>query len=63
MIASTVAADDVNVVKLLPPLIAGEDEIKLFVDAFDDVMADAHEGRGLIMEVGRTVARSALRRQ
>ncbi|HLI01125.1 MAG TPA: aminotransferase class III-fold pyridoxal phosphate-dependent enzyme, partial [Acidimicrobiales bacterium] len=44
-ILTQVAADDVNVVKLLPPLIAGEDEIKLFVDAFDDVMADAHEGR------------------
>ena len=41
---------------------AGEDEIKMFVDALDDVMTDAHEGRGLVVEVGKTVARSALRR-
>jgi ornithine--oxo-acid transaminase len=61
-VLTQVAADNVNVVKLLPPLIAGEDEIKAFVDALDDVMADAHEGRGLFVEVGKTVARSALRR-
>jgi acetylornithine/succinyldiaminopimelate/putrescine aminotransferase len=61
-ILTQVAADNVNVVKLLPPLIAGEDEIALFVDALDDVMRDAHEGSGLLVEVGRTVARSALRR-
>ncbi len=61
-ILTQVAADNINVVKLLPPLIAGEDEIALFVEALDDVMRDAHEGSGLMMEVGRTVARNALRR-
>jgi ornithine--oxo-acid transaminase len=61
-ILTQVAADNVNIIKLLPPLIAGEEEIKAFADGLDDVMADAHEGRRLFMEVGSTVARSALRR-
>jgi len=59
-ILTQVAADNVNVIKLLPPLIAGEVEIKRFVDALDDVLGDVTDG--LLMEVGRTVARSALRR-
>jgi hypothetical protein len=50
------------VVKLLPPLVAGDDEIALFVDALDDVLSDADNGAGLYMEFGRTMARNALRR-
>ncbi|MGH9059946.1 MAG: aspartate aminotransferase family protein, partial [Acidimicrobiales bacterium] len=61
-VLTQVAADNLNVVKLLPPLIAGEDEITLFVDALDDVLADAHDGATLEREFGRTVVRSALRR-
>ena len=37
-ILTQVAADNMNVVKLLPPLIAGDDEVELFVDALDDVL-------------------------
>ena len=61
-ILTQVAADNINVVKLLPPLIAGEEEIGVFVDALDDVLADAHDGSTLYRELGRTVARSSLRR-
>ena len=61
-ILTQVAADNVNIVKLLPPLIAGEDEIALFVDALDDVLRDAEEGTGFYLDFGRTVARGALRR-
>ena len=61
-ILTQVAADNVNVVKLLPPLIAGEKEIALFVDALDEVLGEAAEGSGLYMEFGRTMARNALRR-
>jgi ornithine--oxo-acid transaminase len=61
-ILTQVAADNVNIVKLLPPLIAGEDEITLFVDALDDVLADAHDGSTIYRELGRTVARNSLRR-
>ena len=55
-ILTQVAADNVNIVKLLPPLIAGEEEIDYFVDALDDVLADAHRSSGLLVEVGRTMA-------
>jgi acetylornithine/succinyldiaminopimelate/putrescine aminotransferase len=61
-ILTQVAADNMNVVKLLPPLIAGPEEVEAFVAALDDVLHDAHHGSGLYMEFGRTVARSALRR-
>ena len=61
-ILTQVAADGVNVVKLLPPLIAGDEEIDTFVAALDDVLHDAHHGSGLMLEFGRTVARSSLRR-
>lgn len=61
-IITQVAADHVNIVKILPPLIAGQEEVDTFVGALDDVLADAHNGSGLIVEFGRIMARSALRR-
>src|SRR3984957_18138988 len=62
-IITQVAADNVNIIKLLPPLISGPEEIDYFIDAFDDVMADAHRGSGLTYEFGRTMARGALKRK
>jgi ornithine--oxo-acid transaminase len=62
-ILTQVAADNVNIVKLLPPLIAGQDEVDYFLQALDDVMADAHRGSGLTWEFGRTMARGALGRR
>jgi 4-aminobutyrate aminotransferase-like enzyme len=61
-ILTQVAADNVNIVKLLPPLIAGPAEIDYFVGALDDVLGDAHRGSSLIFEFGRTMAKGALRR-
>ena len=61
-VLTQVAADNVNIVKLLPPLIAGEEEIRIFVDALDDVLGDAHDGSTIYRELGRTVARNSLRR-
>jgi ornithine--oxo-acid transaminase len=61
-ILTQVAADHVNIVKLLPPLIAGEEEVEYFVDALDDVLTAAADGSSLFFEFGRTVAKSALRR-
>ena len=61
-ILTQVAADNVNIVKLLPPLIAGDEEVEYFVDALDDVLAAAAEGSSLFFEFGRTMAKSALRR-
>ena len=61
-ILTQVAADNVNIVKLLPPLIIGDEEIDAFVAALDDVLADATRSAGLLFEVGTTMARNAFRR-
>ncbi len=61
-ILTQVAADNVNIVKLLPPLICGQEEVDYFVAALDDVLGDAHNGSGLLLEFGRTMAKGALRR-
>ena len=61
-ILTQVAADNVNVVKLLPPLIAGEEEVEHFVAALDDVLSSAAKGSGLFFEFGRTLAKGSLTR-
>lgn len=61
-ILTQVAADNVNVVKLLPPLVAGEDEVNQFVDALEEVLDDAHGGAGFYVDFGRTMARGAMSR-
>jgi ornithine--oxo-acid transaminase len=60
-ILTQVAADNVNIVKLLPPLVAGEAEIDLFVDALDDVLTLVSKNAGLF-SFGRTVAKGSLHR-
>ena len=47
-ILTQVAADNVNIIKLLPPLNCGQEEIDYFVGALDDVLKDAHGGSGLL---------------
>jgi ornithine--oxo-acid transaminase len=59
-ILTQVAADNVNIIKLLPPLVAGPEEVEYFLQALDSVLADAHRGRGLAWEFGWTMARGAL---
>jgi len=61
-ILTQVAADNVNIIKLLPPLTIGDEEIDAFVSALDDVLADATRSAGLLLEVGSTMARNTLRR-
>lgn len=61
-ILTQVAADNVNIIKLLPPLVVGDEEIEAFVAALDDVLADATRSAGLLLEVGTTMARNSLRR-
>jgi len=62
-ILTQVAGDNMNVVKLLPPLICGPDEVDYFIEAFDDVLGDAHRNSALLFEFGKTLAKSALRRE
>ena len=58
-IITQVAADDVNIIKLIPSLVMGQDEIDLFVGALDDVLADAHQGNGLFVDAGKQLAGGA----
>jgi acetylornithine/succinyldiaminopimelate/putrescine aminotransferase len=60
-ILTQVAGDSMNVVKLLPPLICGKEEVDYFVDALDDVLKDVSRN-SLIFEFGRTLAMASLHR-
>jgi ornithine--oxo-acid transaminase len=62
-ILTQVAADNANIIKLLPPLIAGDQEVDYFVDAFDDVLGDAHRGSGLLIETAKTFALGSIGRK
>jgi ornithine--oxo-acid transaminase len=61
-ILTQVAADNVNIIKLIPPLIIGDEEIDAFVAGLDDVLADATRSSGLLVEVGTSMARNTMRR-
>ncbi len=60
-ILTQVAGDAMNVVKLLPPLVAGQDEVDLFVEALDDVLASARKSSALV-SLATTLTKGALRR-
>jgi len=60
-ILTQVAGYKVNIVKILPPLIVGDAEVDLFVDAFEDVVADCHRYPGTLWDFGRTLAVQALK--
>jgi ornithine--oxo-acid transaminase len=61
-ILTQVAGDHMEVIKLLPPLTIGDTEVRLFCEAFADVMDDAHQGGGLMWDFGRTLVKQALTR-
>lgn len=58
-ILTQVSADHLEVIKLIPPLTIGEAEVDYFVDAFTDVMIDAHKGSGLMWDFGKTLIKQA----
>ncbi|HYZ52955.1 MAG TPA: aspartate aminotransferase family protein, partial [Streptosporangiaceae bacterium] len=60
-ILTQVSGDHVEVIKLLPPLMIGDTEVKMFREAFIDVMEDASRGSGLMWDFGRTLVKQALR--
>ena len=61
-ILTQVAADNVNIIKLLPPLIAADAEVDLFVNALDELLSDAAKGSGLLVEFALAMAKGSLRR-
>ena len=60
-ILTQVAGDRMNVVKLLPPLICGQEEVDYFAEALDDVLGDANRS-SMIYDFGKTLALASLHR-
>jgi len=60
-ILTQVSGDHMEVIKLIPPLIIGDDEVRLFTEALADVLEDASKGSGLMWDFGRTLIKQAVR--
>jgi ornithine--oxo-acid transaminase len=61
-ILTQLAGHDMDVIKILPPLIIGDREIDYFVHALDAVLADCHRFPGPIWDLGANFVRHTLRR-
>lgn len=60
-ILTQVAGHDVDIVKLLPPLIINESHVERFLTAFDCVMKECHRFPGNAWTVGKRLATEALK--
>lgn len=58
-ILTQVSADHMEVIKLIPPLNFGQAEVDYFVDAFEEVMREAHRGSALMWGFGKTLIKQA----
>jgi ornithine--oxo-acid transaminase len=58
-VLTQVSGDHLEVIKLIPPLTIGAAEVDLFVDAFTDVMEQAHSGAGLMWDFGKTLIKQS----
>lgn len=60
-VLTQVAGDHMDVIKLIPPLTIGDEELEWFIGALREVMDDAHRGRGLAGTFLRRMAGNAIR--
>jgi acetylornithine/succinyldiaminopimelate/putrescine aminotransferase len=60
-IMTQVAGDHMAVIKLLPPLMIGDEEVAYFLNAFEDVMSDAMKPNGLALDFGRTLVTQSMK--
>ena len=60
-ILTQVSGDHMEVIKIIPPLMISETEVRLFLDGLDDVLGDAARGSGLMWDFGRTLIKQAVR--
>ena len=60
-ILTQVAGHNLDVIKLIPPLVIGEDEVREFLEAFERVVEKSHRFPGPIWEVTSRLAKHALR--
>jgi ornithine--oxo-acid transaminase len=61
-ILTQVSGDHMEVIKLLPVLGIGDEEVAMFSEALADVMRDAHRGSGLMWDFGRSLVKQAVTR-
>src|SRR5207237_1392054 len=59
-ILTQVAGHAMDVMKILPPLIIGEKEVDIFVNALDDVLTECRKFPGPMWELGNNFVRYAL---
>ena len=62
-ILTQVAGHNMDVIKILPPLMIGEKEVDRFVNALDETLTDCARFPGPIMELAKNTARLQLRKQ
>jgi ornithine--oxo-acid transaminase len=60
-ILSQVAANNMHVVKFLPPLTLSQEDRRWIVSACEDVIADSHKVPGSIWDLGKKLAGAAIR--
>jgi ornithine--oxo-acid transaminase len=61
-ILTQVGGPEVNIIKLLPPLIIGDEEVEAIVSAFDAVMAEATKVRGRVWGQSGKLIKAAMSR-
>jgi ornithine--oxo-acid transaminase len=61
-ILTQVGGPEVNIIKLLPPLIIGEEEVEAIVSAFDAVMGEASRVRGRVWGQSGKLIKAAMSR-
>jgi ornithine--oxo-acid transaminase len=61
-ILTQVAGNNMNVIKILPPLMITQKEVNLFLEGFEDVLADCHRYPGTLWDFGATLAKQALKK-
>jgi acetylornithine/succinyldiaminopimelate/putrescine aminotransferase len=59
-ILTQVAGHAMDVMKILPPLIIGEREVDMFVNALDDVLTECRKFPGPMWELGNNFVRAAI---
>jgi len=59
-ILTQVAGHAMDVMKILPPLIIGEKEVDMFVNALDDVLTECRRFPGPMWELGNNFVKAAL---
>lgn len=64
-ILTQVAGHHIDVIKLIPPLVVGEDDVQWFLSAFEDVLVEMHHFPGpawdVVSDIGKMVLTSRAR--